>query len=72
MQAGQPVDTVYLNVGIWYDEQQGRIHLVTEGITGFHATISDDPSRRHGHPSLFRDLALCLAVHGAAAPKNLF
>lgn len=69
MRTSRPGNSVYLDIGVWYDEEQGHIHLTAKNIEGFHTTISPDPHSKRGHPNLFEKLARCLRDAGAPAPK---
>jgi hypothetical protein len=69
MRASKPGNSVYLNVGIWYDETQGHIHLTAQGVDGFHTTVCNEPASKRGHPNLFRKLAKCLEDAGAPGPS---
>lgn len=60
--------TIYLNVGVWYNEKQGNIHLNFRGATQPMTTVSRDGGKR-GHPHLFRKLALCLKEAGMPHPE---
>jgi hypothetical protein len=68
MQTSKPGKSVYLSVGVWYDEDQGHIHLTAKDVHGFHTTVSPDPNSKRGHPNLFGKLAKCLRDAGAPAP----
>jgi hypothetical protein len=67
MRASKPGKSVYLELGIWYDEAQGHIHLTAKNVPGFHTTVSANPTSRRGHPNLFGKLAKCLRDSGAPA-----
>jgi hypothetical protein len=57
-----------MEVGIWWDEAQGHIHLTAKNVSGFHTTITDDRSSKRGHPNLFMKLAKVLRDAGAPHP----
>lgn len=64
--AGKKPRTVSFEVMFW-KEQNGVIHLATndpEGA-GFHVAVRDDPSKRSGHPGLYRRLDAFLKKKGA-------
>ena len=61
-------NTVYLDVGVWYDPEKGLIHMSAKGLNDFHTTISPDPDNRRGHPNLYMKLARSLAKMGAPHP----
>jgi hypothetical protein len=60
--------SVYARAGFWL-EKDGSIHLAFQGVRGFHVAINADPTRRNGHPTLFKRLAKLLTEVGAPAPK---
>ena len=69
MRTSEPGKSVYLDVGIWYDEQQGHIHITAKNVHGFHTTINDNAESKRGHPNLFMKLAKCLKEAGAPHPE---
>src|SRR3546814_12374142 len=69
MRSSKPGNSVYLDIGVWYDEQQGHIHMTARNVDGFHTTVSADPTSKRGHPNLFAKLAKCLRDAGAPAPS---
>ena len=68
MKTSKPGNSVYLDVGVWYDEEQGQIHLTAKNVEGFHTTVSNDPESKRGHPNLFGKLAKVLKDAGAPYP----
>jgi hypothetical protein len=57
--------TIYLTVGVWYNEEARDIRLSfkgasEKGVPMRPTTVSSDPTSKRGHPHLFRKLALCL------------
>ena len=46
-------NTAYSNVGIWYEEGTGQIHMTVPGSGWFHTTVNDSPRSKRGHHSLF-------------------
>ena len=58
--------TVRLDVGIWYNETTGHIHIAAKD--SFISTISGEVSSKRYHPNLFRKLAKCLKESGAPHP----
>jgi hypothetical protein len=62
-------NTAYLNVGAWYDEKTGHIHLTLPRSGWFHTTVTSDPVSRRGHPNLFGKLARALKEAGAPYPE---
>jgi len=69
MRTSEPGKSVYLDVGIWYDEKQGHIHMTAKNVPGFHTTVADNPASKRGHPNLFMKLAKCLRDSGAPHPE---
>jgi hypothetical protein len=61
-------NSVYLDLGVWYDEEQGHIHLTAKGVPGFHTTVAPNPESKRGHPNLFGKLAKVLKDAGAPHP----
>jgi hypothetical protein len=64
----EPGKTVYLRIGVWWNEEQGHIHIAAQDVEGFHTTVNDDPESMRGHPNLFRKLAGVLRDAGAPYP----
>lgn len=62
-------NTAYLNIGAWYDAEQGHIHLTLPHSGWFHTTVTDDPKSKRGHPNLFGKLARALKEAGAPHPE---
>lgn len=60
--------SVYLNVGVWYDAEQGHIHLTLPRSKWFHTTVCNDPTSKRGHPNLFGKLARALKEAGVPGP----
>jgi hypothetical protein len=69
VQASEPGNSVYLQIGVWYDQERGDIHVTARGVRGFHTTVRSDPKSKRGHPNLFDKLARCLRDAGAPHPK---
>jgi hypothetical protein len=63
-----PTKTVRLNVGIWYNDKSGHIHIAAKD--SFISTVSGDPESKRYHPNLYRKLAACLAEAGVPSPKS--
>lgn len=59
--------TVKLDVGIWFNETTGHIHIA-DRRHGIISTICDRPGNKRSHPHLFKKLAKCLRDAGAPAP----
>jgi hypothetical protein len=69
MDVSKPGKTVYLEVGIWYNEDQDNIHITAKDFGGFHSTVNGNPASVRGHPNLFNKLAACLREAGVPAPQ---
>lgn len=61
-------NSVYLQLGVWYDEKQDQIHITAKDVPGFHTTVARNPTSKRGHPNLFWKLAKVLAEAGAPGP----
>jgi hypothetical protein len=61
--------SVHLEVGFWLHDD-GSIHVTSNELEGFHVAVNSSPTRRNGHPTLFRRLAQCLRDMGAPAPTE--
>lgn len=66
--AGTKPRSVSLNVMFWFE--RGAIHMATNDpdAQDFHVAIRDDPTKRSGHPMLYRRLRAYLEKMGA--PSN--
>lgn len=62
-------NTAYLNVGAWYEEKTGHIHLTLPNSGWFHTTVTDKDGSKRGHPNLFAKLARALKVAGVPGPE---
>ena len=60
--------TVRLDVGIWYNEKTGHIHVAAKD--SFISTVSADPASKRYHPNLYGKLANCLRRAGVEAPND--
>lgn len=68
MRTSKPGKAVYLEIGVWYNEEHDRIHVTAKDVKGFHTTVNANPSSKRGHPNLYRKLAVCLREAGVPAP----
>lgn len=59
--------TIYLQVGVWYNEDHDRIHIAA--TKEFITTVNANPKSKRGHPNLFKKLARSLREHGVPAPE---
>ena len=60
--------TVTLEIDIWWDAADKSIHIASNQSDTLIATVSNDPTKRRGHPKLFRELAKVLRDNGAPSP----
>lgn len=70
-QTSEPGNSVYVEMGVWWDESQGQIHLTAKNVLGFHTTVSPNPESKRGHPNLFAKLAKLLKDNGAPYPTAI-
>ncbi|WP_156526867.1 hypothetical protein [Bradyrhizobium sp.] len=68
-ETSKPGKSVYMEVGVWWDPDQGHIHVTAKNVLGFHTTVSPDASSKRGHPNLFMKLAKVLRDNGAPHPE---
>lgn len=68
LEASKPGRSVYVKMGMWWDPEQGHIHLTAPGVHGFHTTVCPNPDSKRGHPNLFAKLARALRDAGAPHP----
>ena len=69
MEISKPGKSVYLDVGIWYDEERDSIHITAKNVEGFHTTVNRKPESKRCHENLFMKLSKCLMDAGAPSPK---
>ena len=50
--------TARLDVGIWFNQSTGHIHLAAKDQ--FISTVSNDPASKRFHPNLYKKLAKAL------------
>ena len=70
MRTSEPGNSIYFEIGVWYNEETGSIHMTAKDAPGFHTTVRQDSKLKRGHPNLFKKLARCLREKGAAAPQE--
>jgi hypothetical protein len=63
-----PGNAIYLQVGVWYNKDDGEIHITGKNAPRFHTRVGADSKNVRGHASLFRALTKCLQKAGAPAP----
>ncbi|AVT82033.1 hypothetical protein [Rhodopseudomonas palustris] len=62
-------NTAYLNIGAWYDDKTGEIHLTLPNSGWFHTTVNGKLGSRRGNPNLYRKLARALKEAGVPGPE---
>jgi hypothetical protein len=67
-QASGPGNAVYVEGGVWWNPDDGQIHLTVKGVHGFHTTINNNPGSKRNHANLFSKLAKVLRDAGAPHP----
>ena len=68
-QVSKPGKSVYVQMGVWYNEDTEEIHLAAQGVPGFHATVNNKDDSIRGHKNLFGKLAKLLQGAGAPHPE---
>ena len=63
-------NTAYLNIGAWYDEASGQIHLTLPRSGWFHTTVNAQDGSIRRHKNLFDKLARALQEAGISAPAT--
>ncbi len=64
----KPGRSVYVRVGVWWNEEQGHIHLTAQGVPGFHTTLNNIPGSKRCHENMFKKLAKLLKDEGVPHP----
>ncbi|MEO1169137.1 MAG: hypothetical protein AAFW97_10555 [Pseudomonadota bacterium] len=62
--------TAYLNIGAWYDEESGHIHLTLPHSGWFHTTVNSEDGSVRCHKNLYGKLARALREAGVPAPSD--
>lgn len=62
-------NSIYMQVGVWYQPETGEIHLTVPGSGWFHTTVNNKPNSKRGHPNLYGKLARALREKDAPAPE---
>ncbi|MCY4153602.1 MAG: hypothetical protein OXE94_15430 [Aestuariivita sp.] len=52
--------TIYVEMAIWYNEDNGSIHMTIPNSGWFHTTVHTKSELKRGHPNLFKGLAKLL------------
>ncbi len=69
MRISEKGGSIYLDVGVWWDEDNECIRMTSrDARVPFHTTVNEDPESKRGHPNLFQHLAKCLSTAGAPHP----
>ena len=63
---GRSGKTAKVTIGLWFDQEDGEIHLSIPG-QGL-STVSPKPESKRGNPHLFNKLAKVLREQGKAGP----
>lgn len=69
MRASKPGKSIYMELGFWYNDVDGHIHLTAKDVEGFHTTVNNDPGSKRCHENLYLKLAKCLKDAGAPHPE---
>ena len=67
--APKGVKTAYLNIGAWFNEETGHIHLAISDKDGFHTTVNNRIDSKRGHPNLYKKLSKALQAAGVPYPE---
>ena len=70
MRISEPGNSIYFEIGVWYEKETGNIHIASNDVANFHTTVRRDAKLKRGHPNLFRKLAKVLRDGGAPAPQE--
>ena len=69
MPKNDPAKTIRVEIGIWYNETDGKIRISVPSVPSFKlTTVNCDPGSRRGHPHLYETLAQLLRDRGVSAP----
>lgn len=55
---------VRFTVDVWFQEDDGHIHITAPDIPYFHTTVNDNPNSKRHHRNLFAKLSRVLKDHG--------
>ncbi len=69
METSKPGKSVYVRMGVWYDEKTGHIHLTAPETKWLHTTVNNDLGSKRYHPNMFAKLARVLKEGGAPGPE---
>lgn len=68
MEVSKQGKSVYVQVGIWLNEDTGHIHLTVPETDYFHTTINANEGSARCHKNLYAKLGRFLRENGAPAP----
>ena len=63
-------NTVYLNLGVWYDAKSGSIHLTLPNAKWFHTDVTAKDGSARCHKNLFSKLLRALVEAGVPLPEQ--
>ena len=69
MGEGKTKKTAKMGISFWWNPKQKSIHVRGNSPKPFILTVRADPSKKRGHPKLFRELAKALKHAGVPAPE---
>ena len=55
MRVSKKGKSVHIDIGFWLHED-GSIHVTSNDVKGFHVAVNENPSRKNGHPTLYKRL----------------
>ena len=61
-------NTAYLNLGIWYEEPTGHIHMTLPNSGWFHTTVNNEVGSKRYHPNLVLETRACFESSWRSAP----
>jgi hypothetical protein len=62
--------TAYLEMGVWFNEDTGHIHMALPKTDWFHTTVNKQAGSKRCHENLYHKLARALQEAGAPAPSD--
>ena len=68
MEISKPGRSVYVRMGVFYNEDTGQIHLTAPETKWLHTTVNNKPGSKRCHPNMFAKLARILKESGAPSP----
>ena len=67
MRTSKPGNSIHFEIGVRYEEATESIHIASNGVSDFHATVRADAKSKRGHPNQFGKLAKLLRDSGSPA-----